>query len=154
MIVKQDPEKIIESARFEQAVVDEVLSGSPWGAAFLAHDLMRMNGSIDRLCTPLKNALALGELNSPSYAAGRSFVEMFAAQQLGKSSPKLAQYSAALIPAGVQQGTGVLTQWCNAVALEWQNLTLHEWGTAILSTPEEQEQFSAWLGALVIQCSG
>jgi hypothetical protein len=141
----QNSTAILEAYQYEKFFIQEVLSGSPWGACLFSSLALEQAIAHETLSQKQHSIYSLGTATAASKNISQFFISLFASQELRNSYPNLAQYSAAIIPAGLETSPANLTPWAQAVIQEWTELTEAELKIANPIQIEERDMAAHWL---------
>jgi hypothetical protein len=141
----QNSTAILEAYQYEKFLIQEVQSGSPWGASLFSSLVLEQAVAHETLSQKQLSIYSFGTTTAASKNISQFFISLFASQELRNSYPNLAQYSTAIIPAGLETSPANLTPWAQAVIQEWTELTETELQIAYPIQIEERDMAAHWL---------
>ena len=149
LLKQQSPIQILESFRYEQFIVQEILGATDWSKSLFTALLMELQPPA-QLLAPWQQALILDrEPDAFDKRASRTFISMFASRELAQSAPQLSNYSKQIISAGLTVPAQNLKKWADTVVNEWCELSLREATESSALYAEEAERVSYWLARTI-----
>ena len=141
----QNPNAILEAFQYEKFLVQEIQSASPWGATLFSSLTNELSIADDLLSEKQRAITSIGAAIGATKNISQFFISLFASQELRQSFPQLAEYSAAIIPAGLDVAPANLLPWAQAVIQEWTELSEKELEIATAIQIEERDIAAHWL---------
>lgn len=141
----QNPSAILEAFQYEKFLAQEIQSASPWGATLFSSLTNELSIAQELLSEKQRAIISVGSAIGATKNISQFFISLFASQELRQSFPQLAEYSAAIIPAGLDISPDNLLPWAQAVIQEWSELSERELQIANVIQVDERDIAAHWL---------